>query len=153
MPHLSDATRGRLLLLTKQAGVNSVTLGVFSWSTLEPEPWAWEFGRPGTLTDLMHANGIDVQHGTTCAIPPSSWTSGASPPATSCRCGSARTPGRWAEEMEQAAEADLTWAADGARAVLRPTRTVCIGFRTSSGDAEPIDLVAGEDHVLSMGSW
>ncbi len=26
-------------------------------------------------------------------------------------------------------------------------------IRTSSGDAEPIDLVAGEDHVLSMGAW
>lgn len=38
MPHLSDATRGRLLLLTKQAGVNSVTLGVFSWSSSNRSP-------------------------------------------------------------------------------------------------------------------
>ncbi|WP_156724878.1 glycosyl hydrolase family 95 catalytic domain-containing protein [Streptomyces apocyni] len=51
------------------------------------------------------------------------------------------------------AEADLSWAPDGARAVLRPTRTVRIEVRTSSGDAELIDLVAGEDHVLSMGAW
>ncbi|MFG2555892.1 hypothetical protein ACGFWF_39060 [Streptomyces sp. NPDC048581] len=51
------------------------------------------------------------------------------------------------------AEVDLTWAPDGARAVLKPTRTVRIEFRTSSGYAEPIDLVAGEDHVLSLGAW
>ncbi|GAA2332390.1 glycosyl hydrolase family 95 catalytic domain-containing protein [Streptomyces cuspidosporus] len=48
------------------------------------------------------------------------------------------------------AEVDLTWGPDGATAVLRPTRSVRIDVRTSSGDAEPIDLVAGEDHALSM---
>jgi hypothetical protein len=47
----------------------------------------------------------------------------------------------------------LTWAPDGATAVLKPTRTVRIEIRTSSGDAEPLDLVAGEDHVLSTGAW
>jgi hypothetical protein len=51
------------------------------------------------------------------------------------------------------AEVDLTWAPEGARAVLKPTRTVRIEVRTSSGDAEPLDLVAGEDHVLSKGAW
>jgi alpha-L-fucosidase 2 len=28
-----------------------------------------------------------------------------------------------------------------------------IEVRTSSGDAQPIDLVAGEDHVLSQEAW
>ncbi|MGW1955513.1 glycosyl hydrolase family 95 catalytic domain-containing protein [Streptomyces sp. NPDC001920] len=51
------------------------------------------------------------------------------------------------------AEIDLTWAPDGARAVLKPTRTVRIEVRTSSGDAEPLDLVAGEEHVLIKGAW
>jgi hypothetical protein len=51
------------------------------------------------------------------------------------------------------AEVDLTWALDGTTAVLRPTRTVRIEVRTSSGDAQPIDLVAGEDHVLSQRAW
>ncbi|ADI13091.1 hypothetical protein SBI_09973 [Streptomyces bingchenggensis BCW-1] len=51
------------------------------------------------------------------------------------------------------AEAELTWGPDGATAVLRPTRTVRIEVRTPSGDAELIDLVAGEDHALSMGAW
>ncbi|MFE5713623.1 glycoside hydrolase N-terminal domain-containing protein [Streptomyces sp. NPDC056501] len=51
------------------------------------------------------------------------------------------------------AEVDLTWAPGRVTAVLKPTRTVRIELRTSSGDAQPIDLVAGEDHVLSMEAW
>ncbi|MEV5429493.1 glycoside hydrolase N-terminal domain-containing protein [Streptomyces sp. NPDC052701] len=50
------------------------------------------------------------------------------------------------------AELDLTWSPDGARAVLRPGRTHRIELRTSSG-AEPLDLVAGEDHVLRLEAW
>ncbi|MEU6101057.1 glycosyl hydrolase family 95 catalytic domain-containing protein [Streptomyces flaveolus] len=45
---------------------------------------------------------------------------------------------------------DLTWAPDGsATAVLRPDRTHRIDLRTPSG-AEPLDLVAGEDRVISV---
>ncbi|MCY0930703.1 glycoside hydrolase N-terminal domain-containing protein [Streptomyces sp. H27-H1] len=51
------------------------------------------------------------------------------------------------------AEVELIWAPGRARAVLKPARTVRIEVRTSSGDAESIDLVAGEDHVLSIGTW
>ncbi|GAA3502254.1 glycoside hydrolase N-terminal domain-containing protein [Streptomyces prasinosporus] len=43
---------------------------------------------------------------------------------------------------------DLTWSPDGATAVLRPTRTHRVELRTSAG-AEPLDLVAGEDRVLT----
>ncbi|MFI0086149.1 glycosyl hydrolase family 95 catalytic domain-containing protein [Streptomyces bobili] len=50
------------------------------------------------------------------------------------------------------AELDLAWGPDGARAVLRPHRTHRIEVRTSSG-TEPLDLVAGEDHVLTLGTW
>ncbi|MFF8971998.1 glycoside hydrolase N-terminal domain-containing protein [Streptomyces sp. NPDC014995] len=50
------------------------------------------------------------------------------------------------------ADLDLTWGPDGARAVLRPHRTHRIDVRTSSG-TEPLDLVAGEDHVLTLGTW
>ena len=88
-PGLSDATRGRLLFggdynpeqwpeetwhedvrLMKAAGVNSVTLGVFSWSKLEPEPGAREFGWLDTLMDLMHAGGIGVVLATPTSSPP-----------------------------------------------------------------------------------
>ncbi|MEU6527210.1 glycoside hydrolase N-terminal domain-containing protein [Streptomyces sp. NPDC046924] len=44
---------------------------------------------------------------------------------------------------------DLTWTPDGATAVLRPTRTVRVELRTSDG-AEPLDLVAHEDRVLTL---
>ncbi|MFD3730881.1 glycoside hydrolase N-terminal domain-containing protein [Streptomyces sp. NPDC058632] len=44
---------------------------------------------------------------------------------------------------------DLTWTPDGVTAVLRPTRTVRIELRTSEG-AEPLDLVAHEDRVLTL---
>ncbi|MFF8280104.1 glycoside hydrolase N-terminal domain-containing protein [Streptomyces lateritius] len=51
------------------------------------------------------------------------------------------------------AEVQLTWAPGRAKAVLKPTRSVRVEVRTSSGDAESIDLVAGEDHVLTQGAW
>ncbi|MCX4765366.1 glycoside hydrolase family 95 protein [Streptomyces sp. NBC_01275] len=51
------------------------------------------------------------------------------------------------------AELDLTWGPDGARAVLRPRRTHRIEVRTSSDGAQPLQLVAGEDHVLTLGAW
>ncbi|MGW0611882.1 glycosyl hydrolase family 95 catalytic domain-containing protein [Streptomyces sp. NPDC002788] len=44
---------------------------------------------------------------------------------------------------------DLTWSPDGATAVIRPSRTVRVELRTSSA-AEPLDLVAGEDRVLTV---
>ncbi|MFF7476120.1 glycoside hydrolase N-terminal domain-containing protein [Streptomyces sp. NPDC008092] len=47
---------------------------------------------------------------------------------------------------------DLDWTPDGARAVLRPHRTLRVDLRTSSG-SRPLDLVAGEDHVLTLGTW
>ena len=50
------------------------------------------------------------------------------------------------------AELDLTWNPQEVTAVIRPTRTHRIALRTSSGE-EPLDLVAGEDHVLTSGTW
>ncbi|WP_155057757.1 glycosyl hydrolase family 95 catalytic domain-containing protein [Streptomyces blattellae] len=50
------------------------------------------------------------------------------------------------------AEVDLSWSPRQATAVIRPTRTHRVELRTSSG-ARPLDLVAGEDHVLHPGAW
>ncbi|MFF3848470.1 glycoside hydrolase N-terminal domain-containing protein [Streptomyces sp. NPDC002328] len=50
------------------------------------------------------------------------------------------------------AELDLAWGPDGVRAVLRPHRDHRIEVRTSSG-ARSLDLTAGEDHVLTSGTW
>ncbi|MFE1886499.1 glycosyl hydrolase family 95 catalytic domain-containing protein [Streptomyces diastatochromogenes] len=49
------------------------------------------------------------------------------------------------------AEIDLSWSPDRARAVIKPGRTHRIELRTSSG-AEPLDLVAGEHRVLTLGA-
>ncbi|MFF3939845.1 beta-galactosidase [Streptomyces phaeofaciens] len=88
-PGLRDATRGRILFggdynpeqwpektwhedvrLMRDAGVNSVTVGVFSWSRLEPEPGAREFGWLDRLMDLMHEGGIGVVLATPTSAPP-----------------------------------------------------------------------------------
>ncbi|MFE9819206.1 beta-galactosidase [Streptomyces sp. NPDC005773] len=89
MPSLRDAARGRILFggdynpeqwpeevweddarLMKEAGVNSVTLGVFSWAKIEPRPGAREFGWLDRLMDLMHAHCIGVVLATPTASPP-----------------------------------------------------------------------------------
>ncbi|MEV6262650.1 beta-galactosidase [Streptomyces sp. NPDC051784] len=89
MPSLHDATRGRILFggdynpeqwpeevwaddvrLMKEAGVNSVTVGVFSWATIEPRPGAREFGWLDRLMDLLHAHGIGVVLATPTSSPP-----------------------------------------------------------------------------------
>ncbi|MFD5516863.1 beta-galactosidase [Streptomyces sp. NPDC127066] len=88
-PSLSDATRGRILFggdynpeqwpeeiwhedvrLMKEAGVNSVTLGVFSWARIEPRPGAREFGWLDRLMDLMHEHGVGVVLATPTSSPP-----------------------------------------------------------------------------------
>ncbi|MGW6401512.1 beta-galactosidase [Streptomyces sp. NPDC055134] len=56
--------------LMKEAGVTSVTLGVFSWAKLEPTPGAREFGWLDRLMDLMHTHGIGVVLATPTASPP-----------------------------------------------------------------------------------
>ncbi|MFD0006127.1 beta-galactosidase [Streptomyces sp. NPDC127178] len=89
MPGLNDATRGRLLFggdynpeqwpdetwhedvrMMKDAGVNSVTLGVFSWAKLEPRPGEREFRWLDRLMDLMHDSGIGVVLATPTSSPP-----------------------------------------------------------------------------------
>lgn len=47
------------------------------------------------------------------------------------------------------ASLDLGWSPDGATAVVRPARTHRVTLWTSAG-AEPLDLVAGEDRVLTL---
>ncbi|WP_329414168.1 glycoside hydrolase family 95 protein [Streptomyces sp. NBC_00704] len=48
---------------------------------------------------------------------------------------------------------DLTWGPDGGRAVLTPRRTHRVDVRTPDGDPRTVDLVAGEEHVLTLGTW
>ncbi|MEV4257434.1 beta-galactosidase, partial [Spirillospora sp. NPDC049652] len=46
--------------LMKEAGVNMITLGVFSWARLQPGPDTWDFAWLDRLLDLLHGQGIAV---------------------------------------------------------------------------------------------
>jgi beta-galactosidase len=54
----------------REARVNTVTVGVFSWGLLEPEPGRYEFGWLDRLLDLLAENGIFANLATATASPP-----------------------------------------------------------------------------------
>jgi beta-galactosidase len=54
----------------REAGVNFVSVGIFSWALLEPRPGRFDFGWLDELLDLLHANGIMVDLATPTASPP-----------------------------------------------------------------------------------
>ncbi len=56
--------------LMKEAGVNLVSLGIFSWAKLEPRPGEFDFGWLDRIMDLLHENGISVDLATPTASPP-----------------------------------------------------------------------------------
>jgi beta-galactosidase len=56
--------------LMRDAGVNVVTLGVFSWARLEPTPGNFEFGWFDRILELLEVNGIFVDLATATASPP-----------------------------------------------------------------------------------
>jgi beta-galactosidase len=56
--------------LMREAHVNTATVGVFSWSILEPEEGRYEFGWLDDTLDRLHANGVRVILATPTASPP-----------------------------------------------------------------------------------
>lgn len=56
--------------LMREAGVTFATVGVFSWSWLEPEPGRYEMGWLDEVLDLLHEGGIAVDLATGTASPP-----------------------------------------------------------------------------------
>ena len=62
----------------RAAGVSFVTLGVFSWSWLEPAKGEYDFGWLDDAMGLLHENGIAVDLATATATPPP-WLSAAHP--------------------------------------------------------------------------
>ncbi|MBL0885809.1 beta-galactosidase [Myceligenerans indicum] len=56
--------------LMRQAGVNLVTVGVFSWATYEPEPGARDLGWLDDVLGLLHEHGVGVDLATPTASPP-----------------------------------------------------------------------------------
>ena len=58
------------MALMKQAGVNLVSVGIFSWALLEPSEGRYDFEWLDDLLDLLHSNGIAADLGTPTAAPP-----------------------------------------------------------------------------------
>jgi beta-galactosidase len=56
--------------LMQEAGVNLVSVGIFSWGLLETSAGVFDFGWLDRLLDLLHAGGIRVDLGTPTAVPP-----------------------------------------------------------------------------------
>ncbi|APU16792.1 MULTISPECIES: beta-galactosidase [Actinoalloteichus] len=56
--------------LMRQAGVNLVSIGIFSWAKIEPRPGKYDFGWFDRLMDLLAANGIGACLATMTASPP-----------------------------------------------------------------------------------
>jgi beta-galactosidase len=56
--------------LMREAGVNLVTVGVFSWALLEPSEGTFDFGWLDRVIGLLHDGGIQVDLATPTAAPP-----------------------------------------------------------------------------------
>src|SRR5436190_6258738 len=54
----------------QEAGVNLVSLGIFSWSRLEPAEGKFDFEWLDRILDLLHGGGIQVDLATATASPP-----------------------------------------------------------------------------------
>ncbi|NIZ91196.1 beta-galactosidase [Kineococcus rubinsiae] len=62
------------LELMREAGVTLVSVGIFSWGLLEPEPGRYDFGWLDRVLDDLHGAGIGVDLATATASPPA-WMS------------------------------------------------------------------------------
>ncbi|MCX5534963.1 beta-galactosidase [Streptomyces sp. NBC_00006] len=64
--------------LMREAGVNVVSLAIFSWARLQPTADTWDFGWLDEIMDRLHAGGIGVDLATATASPPP-WLTAAHP--------------------------------------------------------------------------
>ena len=65
-----EATFAEDLELMAEAGVNLVSLGIFSWARLEPSEGVYEFDWLVEIVDRLHEAGITVDLATATASPP-----------------------------------------------------------------------------------
>ena len=56
--------------LMQEAGVNLVSLGIFSWTKMEPKPGVFDFAWLDQIIDLLYAYGVSVNLATPTASPP-----------------------------------------------------------------------------------
>lgn len=61
--------------LMREAGVNLVSVGIFSWALIEPREGEYDFSFLDEVLDLLAGAGIDVDLGTPTTVPPAwFWT-------------------------------------------------------------------------------
>ena len=65
-----EATFAEDLELMAEAGVNLVSLGIFSWARLEPREGSYELDWLAEIVDRLHDAGIAVDLATATASPP-----------------------------------------------------------------------------------
>ncbi|GAB3659892.1 beta-galactosidase [Glycomyces tarimensis] len=70
--------------LMREAGVNLVSVGIFSWARLEPREGEYDFGWLDRVLDKLHEGGIGVNLATPTASPPP-WFTLAHPDALNTR--------------------------------------------------------------------
>ncbi|MDX6221254.1 MAG: beta-galactosidase [Frankiales bacterium] len=58
------------MALMREAGVNLVNLGIFSWAQVQPAADEWDWDWLDEILDLLHENGIAVDLGTGTSSPP-----------------------------------------------------------------------------------
>lgn len=80
--------------LMRRAGVNTVTLGVFAWSSLEPEPDRFDFAWLEERFEALHAAEIGVMLATPGGAMPA-WLAAASPEALRTDTEGRRMPWSW----------------------------------------------------------
>ncbi|MFE6765576.1 beta-galactosidase [Streptomyces sp. NPDC057689] len=90
--------------LMRRAGVNLVSVGIFSWARIQPDADTWDFGWLDEVMDLLHEHGIGVDLATATASPPP-WLTTAHP-----------------EILPRTANGETVWP--GARQHWRPTSPV-----------------------------
>lgn len=67
----SEETWHEDIRLMREAGVNMVSLPIFSWPQLEPEPGVYDWEWLDRIIDLLHEAGIRIDLATATATPPS----------------------------------------------------------------------------------
>ena len=66
----SESTWVEDVALMRRAGVNLVSVGIFSWALLEPAPGTFDFGWLDRALDVLHEGQISVDLATATASPP-----------------------------------------------------------------------------------
>ncbi|CAM5391283.1 Beta-galactosidase OS=Streptomyces griseomycini OX=66895 GN=FHS37_005355 PE=3 SV=1 [Streptomyces griseomycini] len=56
--------------LMREAGVNLVSVGIFSWARIQPAEDTWDFAWLDEVLDLLHEGGVGVDLATATASPP-----------------------------------------------------------------------------------